>query len=533
MSDDNWKLVANILRDPAQLANRVQTINTEEWSPDTDYGTYDINTKEWLPRTLPWGESWPEHELHADFASFWAAKMKHLGLLELADVAGIQAGLDKELDKRIISQLPRSLALCLPLFTQLKELNVKGEDDDHLSAAARIVEQQSVKLRNTQDPQIPLSLASIKRVTLDIYNEPNYSTSFYDFVRFLCLPSLESLKASEIIQPGFIKPGDTYAEDDDELKSILGNSNHSPLKELILEDCCISWEGIDFMLSMTARTLTSLRLSVTSISLEDEVGSEHRPRELISILSRRCQQSLESLDYRIDTDWLGVLLECSWDDNLTYWASEGGGHTFANTGLNAQVNLTGFPRLKHVRLDAELLINGYGLLASMPANALGHSIVVDGRTVGKAFGGSGGVETRVPGSTTVPSTDSWRETDPNAGLPLDALLPPSLETLVVYCHRKQIAPMLRKLRQQLDGVPLGQAPADLPRLKEVLHVSKLKVHPMPTPASDMTEMWTVSRGFSDFARRNAEDDGADEDDEDEDEEEEEEDKEKDEEEEEG
>lgn len=30
----NWKLVANILCDPAQLATRVQTINTEEWSPD-------------------------------------------------------------------------------------------------------------------------------------------------------------------------------------------------------------------------------------------------------------------------------------------------------------------------------------------------------------------------------------------------------------------------------------------------------------------------------------------------------------------
>lgn len=454
--------------------------------------------------------------------------MKQLGLLELVDVAGLHEELERTNEREeIISQLPRSLALCLPLFTQLKELNVKGRDDDQFSAAARIVEQQSVKLKNTQNTRIPLSLASIKRVTLEIDNEPEYSTSFYDVVRFLCLPSLKSLKTSEVIQPEFVADGDSYAAlYGDELKGILGNSNYTPLKELILEDCCMSWQGIDFMLSMTACTLTSLQLSVRSVSIEDEIRIEHRPRELISVLSRRCQQTLESLDYRIATQWLGTLLEISWDEELSYWNSEGGGHTFANTGLNGQVNLTGFPRLKHVRLDAELLMNGYGLLASMPAGALGHNIIVDGRTVGKAFGGSGGVETRVPGSTTVPSTDGWRETDPDAGLPLDALLPPSLETLVVYCHRKQIAPMLRKLRQLLDGVPLGQTPTALPSLKEVLHASKLHFYPMPTPASELTKMWTVSRGFTDYARRNAEtDDAVDDDDDEEDEDDEEEDEE--------
>jgi len=471
--ESDWKLVANILCDPAQLASLVQTINTEEWSSDTQ--KYDFSTKEFLTRTLPWDESWPEHELHADFASFWTAKMEQLGLLELADVAALQAGLEKELDKRIISQLPRSLALCLPLFTQLKELNVKGDaeehfyDDDHLSAAARIVEQQSLKLKNTQDSRIPLSLTSIKSVTLEIYNGPNYSTSFYDVVRFLCLPSLESLKVAEVIQPRFPTDGGSYALNSDELKRIVGNSGHAPLKELVLQDCCMAWQGIDFMLSMTACTLTSLRLSVATINLENEIKIEHRPRELMSVLSGRCQQTLESLDYRIDTEWLGTLLECSWGGELSYWSSEGDGFTFANTGLNSQVNLTGFPRLKHVRLDAELLINGYGLLASTPLPA---KVLHDG----------------------------WRETEPDAGLPLDALLPQSLEALVVYCHETQIAPMLRKLRQQLDGVQPGQAPVHLPRLKEVLHMSKRhRFHPVPTPASDMKEMWSVSRGFSDFA----------------------------------
>jgi len=192
---------------------------------------------------------------------------------------------------------------------------------------------------------------------------------------------------------------------------------------------------------------------------------------MVETIKRHCQKSLVSLEYTTDPEWLNIYLTREGpNDKKTYHDTDASSHcwTLAKAGLNDEVNLTGFTQLKHLRLDAELLLNGYGALTA----AMRH-----------------GSRNRVkyPWSSTAYMLDHgfWTETDPYDAPPLYELLPSSLSILILRCGLCQEEPLLSRLTQMVD-----RRAAFFPDLDEVVVLTN--DNPDPT----VRLRWTRAMGFT-------------------------------------
>lgn len=316
-------------------------------------------------------------------------KLRSTGLLDIASASILK---DDVLCGEDRVTLCAYVALSLPLFDNLTELSFVAYDQE-VESVAKIIDLQLQHLCKTGRSWFPLAFSSLRSVRLR-WGEWNEGWNSEAFFRLLCLPNLEIFDIQGVDDSHYMDEHRFNRSENQELleqnlQPIMQRATHPPLQQLLLEGNT-SWRTVDYMLSMTSRSLMNFKLHVMGLLEKYRFDlATYRPREVIRVLAERCGQTLEVFEYRTDLEWLGSVLEYEGPFYNDYHYNIDGVYDFSKACMNQEINLSSFSNLAQVKVDAELLLNGYGALTGASHESCSYNIKVDGRIVGQAFGGWG------------------------------------------------------------------------------------------------------------------------------------------------
>lgn len=132
--------------------------------------------------------------------------------------------------------------------------------------------------------------------------------------------------------------------------------------------------------------------------------------------------------------------------------------------FDANLNLTGFRKLKTLRVNAANLLGGYGPVTSARAHA-GYQV-----------------------------HSSWAECNPMNALVLSDILPASLEKLIVWCDTTQFEVLDERLRRILGPLEKDQQMPGFSELKSIL-IAKLDIDAYSPRYIEVTGYWSRSEGL--------------------------------------
>ena len=216
--------------------------------------------------------------------------------------------------------------------------------EDQLSVSEESMRNQENFSTSDMGPSIVLPGAYSSLTKLELENDNEYGMGVDLYYTFLALPNLKVLYMPNV---SGVDPS--------------GPPRHrtkAPLEVLSLDRCEFSWDVLDTVLMCTQPGHLRRFLYAHHV-LNPEMGTaKWRPQKYLSVLAQHSANSLEDIYLSLDSSCVGWCLEM--------FLELGDGKIEAGTGYHAlgvseEVNFKAFSRLKHLEVDACVILAGYGL----------------------------------------------------------------------------------------------------------------------------------------------------------------------------
>lgn len=263
---------------------------------------------------------------------------------------------------------------------------------------------------------------------------------------FLGLPNLQNLFTQCMQSQSAFKPRGWFTQ----LPHV------APLQKLVLETNNVSSDYLDRLFSFTqSNTLRHFR-SKRDRAQENHWVADYRPKRLVKSLQRYSRDSLQCFELLTEEDFYYYNIPHDFIDD-----APGTGSRPQRYAFDEKFNLAGFTNLRDVILDAELLLNGYGIyncIDMISEVALGD----------------------------IAAFEPWQETFDEGALSWADMLPRSLETLHIYVTDFQWEVVKWRMRELAVDCHEMES---LPSLKEV-RMSQIYPHNL------CAILWTSEKGFT-------------------------------------